>query len=255
MRRNSWLLTGALMAAAAIFPAVPAMAGQAAQPAAASPLKRPDFSGVWQVTDLKNVVMPEVVGQMTPEAKANFEHYKKDYTAPEDDPARLCLVKGMPWPMLARARDYPFEVYQTDGRVIMMFELYDVYRNIYLDGRPKPENYPESPNGWSTAHWEGDTLVVETTGIAPLNPIGPNLRGNGAKITERWSLQQDPAYGEVLVVDMLQDDPEVYVTPARGRNMFKRAAPGTVVGGYNCSSALWDEHVDKREAELNATKK
>jgi hypothetical protein len=164
----------------------------------------------------------------------------------------MCLSKGMPWPMLIRARDYPVEIYQTADRIVMMFELYDVYRNIMINGAPKPANYPESPQGWSVAHWEGKTLVIETSGMPPLNPIGPNLRGNGAKIVERWSLGQDPVYGQTLVVDLVQDDPEVFVAPAKGRNILKRAAPDVVVGGYNCSSSLWDAHVDQREQEIQA---
>src|SRR5579864_4319053 len=39
------------------------------------------------------------------------------------------------------------------------------YRQIYTDGRPLPKDMSPSWLGYSTAHWDGDTLVVETEGF------------------------------------------------------------------------------------------
>lgn len=230
----------------------PVATASASAPAASMPAQgRPNFSGVWILTTADRVVMPETNGELTPEAKANLDHFKKYYEGDNADPAiKVCLLKGMPWTSLIRARDYPVEIDQRDDRIYMMFELYDQYRAIRIGGAPKPDTYPDSPNGYSVAHWEGDTLVIETSGLMPLNPIGPNLRGMNAKVTERWSLKQDPEYGEVLVVDLEQDDPDVYVKPAKGHNEMRRAPEGTVVGGYGCSISLWDGFVEKMEEEI-----
>lgn len=257
------LKRGLLAAAAlAILPGCAAAAPSAAPAAMPAPqpvpvvapdtaAKRPDFSGVWQLADPERAVLPEFNGEFTPEAKANREHFKKYYQGEDADPAvKVCLSKGMPWSALIRARDYPVEIYQTNDRIIMMFELYDQWRTIRINGAPKPDNYPDSPNGYSVGHWEGDTLVIETTGMAPLNPIGPNLRGSNAKVTERWHLAKDPQFGETLVVDLVQEDPEVFVKPGTGHNEMRRAPADVVVGGYNCSSALWDDHVERMEAEI-----
>lgn len=212
---------------------------------------RPNFAGVWQLASPERAVLPEFNGELTPEAKANHEHFLKYYNGEDADPAiKVCLNKGMPWTALIRARDYPMEIYQTEDRLFLMFELYDQYRTIRINGDPKPDNYPDGPNGYSVAHWEGDTLVIETTGLSPLNPIGPNLRGSEAKVTERWQLKQDPEYGEVLVVDLIQDDPEIYVKPAHGHNELRRAPAGTVVGGYGCAASLWDAHVERMEEKI-----
>ena len=69
-------------------------------------------------------------------------------------------------------------------------------------------------------------------------------------MTERWQLGQHPEYGQVLEVDITVEDPEIFVTPARAHQVYKRSAAGVVPGGYNCSSSLWDDHIDVRKAEL-----
>jgi hypothetical protein len=96
--------------------------------------------------------------------------------------------------------------------------------------------------------------MIETTGLSPLNPIGPNMRGPLAKVIERWQLKRDEKFGEVLVVDIEQIDPNVYVKSAHAHNEMRRAPAGTAVGGYGCSAALWDDWVEKVESSL-ATKK
>ncbi|OYU45405.1 MAG: hypothetical protein CFE44_07655 [Burkholderiales bacterium PBB4] len=239
---NSKVALLAALAAVALPVATRAEAPAASPPASvsAAPVAYPE-----------RVELPEFHGEFTEEAKANMAHFKANYHGDDADPAvKTCLSKGMPWSALIRARDYPVEVYQTDDRIIMMFELYDQFRNIRIDGAPMPENYPESPNGYSVAHWEGDTLVIETTGMPALNPIGPNLRGNGAKVPARWSFKQAPQFGQLFVIDLVQDDPEVYAKPASGHNEMKRAAADVVVGGYNCSAGLWDDFVARKEAMI-----
>ena len=241
-----WLVAGTVM------PFVPASAAPKVDAAKAAAV-HPDFSGVWKLADPARVVMPETNGTLTPEAKANLEHFRKYYKGEDADPAvKVCLAKGMPWTSLIRARDYPVDIYQTKDRVIMTFELYDMYRTIFIDGPPKPDYYPDGPNGYSVGHWEGDTLVIETTGIMPLNPIGPNLRGSDTKIVERWTMKKDPEFGDLIVIDLDQYDPETYVGPAHGHNELARSPAGTVVGGYGCSASLWDAFVEKKEAEISA---
>lgn len=244
------------LAACAVHAGAPAatpIAAPAAAPvvAPAPAPKHPSFAGVWQLAASERVYLPETNGTLTPEAKASIEHFKKFYKGDDADPAvKVCLNKGMPWTALSRARDYPTEIIQYDDNIFIKHELYDQYRHIRMNGPAKPDNYPESPNGWSVAHWEGDTLVIETTGLPALNLIGPNLRGNNAKVVERWTLKQDPELGELWVVDLDQIDPEIYTGPAHGHVEMRRAAPGTVVGGYNCSAALWDEHVSRMEERI-----
>jgi hypothetical protein len=210
-----------------------------------------DFSGVWTSPGAEYVRLPEQNSpKFTAEAARNLAHYERHYDPGSEDPAMVCLLKGMPWTILLRPRDYPVEIYQTSDRIVMFFELYDTSRNIRLDEQSFPENLPPAPNGYSVAHWEGKALVIETRNMPAINPISPYPRSDQAHIIERWTLQQHPQLGETLHVEVTMHDPEIYAEPGRGEMIFKRAPAGTKVGGYNCSSQLWDDYVARREQEL-----
>lgn len=209
-----------------------------------------DFSGVWESVGVDFVLIPEASGQLTPEAQrwADLAEGKTD--TDRDDPARFCLAKGMPWTMLIRARTYPVEIVQYPDRLFMTFELYDMFRNIRVGGPAMPEGYPSSPNGWSTARWEGKALVIETTGLPEVSPLGRFQRSEATRITERWTLRDDPKLGQVIDVDMTIEDPAIYAVPAKARQVLKRSAPGTVPGGYNCTLSQWNDYVVTRNKEL-----
>jgi hypothetical protein len=59
----------------------------------------------------------------------------------------------------------PFEILQTPGRVLMLFETGNSLRQIWTDGRGHPADLDPTWMGHSIGHWEGDTLVVETIGL------------------------------------------------------------------------------------------
>lgn len=255
---RSTILMGAAVALALLASAP--LAAQSAVPAAASPLRANlpnagpiDFSGVWETAKLELVVLPEVAGQMTPEAKARAEQFRQKADPVIDDPAKVCLIKGMPWTMLGRARNYPTEIIQYPDRIFMVFELYDQFRQVRLDGAQKPADFGPAPSGWSVGRWEGQTLVIETTGLPTLNLFGIMQRTEEAKITERWQLEQNAEFGQVLAVDITVEDPEVFAVPARAHQIFKRSKPGVVPGGYNCSLSLWDDHLERRKAAHGIT--
>jgi hypothetical protein len=213
----------------------------------AGTVSHPDFSGVWETAAMELVVMPEANHpHYTQQAAKNINTYETQFSVTKDDPASFCFLKGMPWTMLIRARTYPLEIYQTDQRIVMFFELYDTYRNIRLDRSAVPDGFLPSANGYSYARWEGETLVVETGGLLNMHPIGQNHRSDKAHIVERWRLQQHAIYGEVIDVDIRFDDPEIYTEPVTAHQVLKRSPPGVVVGGYNCSANLWENYIERR---------
>jgi hypothetical protein len=86
-----------------------------------------------------------------------------------------------------------------------------MYRQIFLDGRPLPDDPTPSWNGYSTASWEGDTLVVRTIGFRDdlwLDMAGSPMT-EAAKMTERL---RRPSYG-TLEVQVTIDDPKAYTRP------------------------------------------
>ncbi len=218
---------------------------------AAPPARHTDFSGVWRSAGPDYAVLPEQnAAKFTPDAARGLEYYRAHFHPGKDDPAVVCLLKGMPWTILLRPRDYPVEIYQTPERVVMFFELYDTHRNILLGEKTFPDDVPPSGNGYSIAHWEGDALVIETRNLTATNPVTPYPRSEEARIVERWTRGTDAQLGDVLRVDITVHDPRVFTEPGRGWVTFHRSPPGTRVGGYNCSEQLWDNYVDKRRAEV-----
>lgn len=114
-----------------------------------------------------------------------------------------------------------FEFLFTPGRVTITNEN-GLLRRIYTDGRPLPKNPLPSSSGTSVGHWEGQTLVVETTGIkpdAPLGPFGPI--GRNVRITERiWLKEKD-----VLQFDLVTVAPDLFEAPDRRTYLLARV-PG-----------------------------
>jgi hypothetical protein len=95
--------------------------------------------------------------------------------------------------------------------VLILTERNIQYRQIFTDGRPLPQDRTPTWNGYSIGHWEGDTLVVETTGFRDdlwLDASGKPLTEQ-AKTIERI---RRPNYGN-LEVEITIDDPKAYTAP------------------------------------------
>ena len=98
-------------------------------------------------------------------------------------------------------------------RIIQQFEWGWGTRILWTDGRP-PLMDPDLPRWWgySTAHWDGDTFVVTTTGVDDRTWVDqygyPHHRGHGA----RGALYKRTAY-DVLELTMTINDPKIYTAP------------------------------------------
>ena len=126
----------------------------------------------------------------------------------KDDPNVRCMPRGAPriW-----TDDYYKRIFQVEGRLVILTERNMQYRQIFMDGRPLPPDPNPTWNGYSTARWEGDTLVVETSGFRDdlwLDSDGNPLT-SAAKMTERI---RRPNYG-TLEVEITIDDPKAYTAP------------------------------------------
>jgi hypothetical protein len=100
---------------------------------------------------------------------------------------------------------------QTPGLLIFLDERWTNFRVIYTDGRPLPVDPQPSWLGYSTAKWDGDTLVVQTNGLKDdtyLDYIGSTLTSSG-KMTERFRRVN---YGN-LEIEITIDDPKAYTKP------------------------------------------
>ncbi len=107
----------------------------------------------------------------------------------------------------------PIEIEQVSGKVIQLFAYGRVFRIIYADGRPVPDDITEAPfwYGYSVGHWEGDTLVVTTLGLdgrAWMDEWGTPL-SDDARVEERWKRLSKDKLQLIITVT----DPEIYSKP------------------------------------------
>jgi hypothetical protein len=188
---------------------------------------RPDFSGIWQsarkipcTREFNKFVdcgleiggSPLALNMGTdmpgglpyqPWAAALMKQRSADNS--KDDPHARCLPDNppRPWglPHMTRA-------VHTPRLLVLLNEVNAMYRQIFTDGRPLPVDPNPSWNGYSTAAWDGDTLVIQTIGFRDglwLDMAGSPMT-DAARMTERITR---PNYG-TLEVRITIDDPKAY---------------------------------------------
>jgi len=128
--------------------------------------------------------------------------------AQDEDPNVHCMPRGAPriW-----TDDYYKRIFQVPGRLIILTERNMQYRQIFTDGRPLPEDQNPTWNGYSTAKWDGDALVVRSNGFRD----GLWLDSNGSPLTEAATITERfrrPNYG-TLEIALRVDDPKAYTRP------------------------------------------
>jgi hypothetical protein len=126
----------------------------------------------------------------------------------KDNPDAHCLPIGL---MQLHQHPQPRKMIQTPGVTVILYEAQGGVRQIFTDGRPLPKDPQPWWYGYSIGHWDGDTLVVETTGFRDdvwLDVEGSPLTSTG-KMTERFKRVD---YGH-LNIDITIEDPKAYTKP------------------------------------------
>jgi hypothetical protein len=147
----------------------------------------------------------------------------------KDNPDAHCLPMGL---MQFHEHPQPRKIVQTRDVIVILYEGNSGVRQIFIDGRPLPGKDPQPWwYGYSVGKWQGDTLVVETTGFRDggwLDIIGSPLT-DAAKMTERF---QRLNYG-TLRIDVTIDDPKAYTEPFTVR-VNQRAVVDTELIEFIC---------------------
>jgi hypothetical protein len=127
----------------------------------------------------------------------------------KDNPDAHCLPLGL---TQLHMHPQPRKIIQTPQLMVILYEAQGGVRQIFMDGRKLPNNDPDPWwYGYSIGHWDGDTLVVETTGFRDdvwLDVEGSPLTNTG-KMTERFSR---PSFGH-LEMEITIEDPKAYTKP------------------------------------------
>jgi len=188
----------------------------------------PDLSGIWVAADLLKDECPDetvCITQMElPADQVNiarslpeslpYQPWAAELVAERsarqamDDPHARCLPPNFP-----RAYYFPqyYKIVQTPELIVILHEFNASYRQIFLDGRPLPEEPFPYWSGYSVGHWEGDTLVVNSLGYR--DDLWLDMSGNpiteAARITERITRDD---FGS-LAIELTIDDPKAYTEP------------------------------------------
>jgi hypothetical protein len=229
-------------AAATLATALCATAASAAPPA-----KTPDFTGVWTnagaaalggVTNVAAQGLP-----MRPEVKTRVDAYNKLVGPTGDSPGGWCLGYGMPASMLSSG-GYPMEIVQRPEQFTITYEAHTEMRRFYLGARNAPqEDRVPGRNGYSSAHWEGKTLVVETDNL--VDQVDQRwAHSDEATIVERYHLEDKPdAQGRrILVADMIMTDPKFYTAPVTAQKRWAEVPNGRLLP-YECPEEFWNNRL------------
>lgn len=155
----------------------------------------------------------------------------------EYDNIAHCLPPGMP-AMMGMA--YGMEVMQTGDKITLFSEWQDALRRVYLDGRRPSEEVLDDPTyaGYSTGHWEGGTLVVETVALSSKSFID-----NSSPHSEEMSITERIRF---IDTDILEDhitvsDPVALLEPWETTHTYRRAyPPNDELREFACAEGLRD---------------
>jgi hypothetical protein len=139
-----------------------------------------------------------------PEALKVRDQFRAEW--PKSDPETLCYLPGIP---RATYMPYPFQIFQGDRDILMVYSYATSNRTIYLKDHQEPP--VDTWMGRSNGRWEGDTLVVETTGFnarAHLDRAG-NHFSSSLKVVERFKLES----ANVIRYEATLTDPQTYSAP------------------------------------------
>lgn len=117
-----------------------------------------------------------------------------------------CVPPGVP---MATFQPYPLQIVQKPGLLVILYEAYSVFRVIPTDGRPHPDDLDPTYMGNSVGHWDGDTLVVDVTGLNDKTIVGNYHHTDAYHVVERY---HRVSYDE-LDYEATIEDPNVFVKP------------------------------------------
>jgi hypothetical protein len=122
-----------------------------------------------------------------------------------------CITRGLPGSMMPAIYGNAYQIVQTPDTVAIRYEMIHETRIIPLDGRPHARPGVRLLMGDARGHFDGDTLVVETTNFTNRTHFGYNNRYNSdkEKIVERFT----PVAPGKLTWEVTIDDPEVWTRP------------------------------------------
>lgn len=170
-----------------------------------------DLAGIW--APLRGVDFRKWTMALTPAAK----EWHTGYDARMDEPQKRCISPGL---VAAVSWSFPIEIVASKGKLVILYEAFNLSRRVFTDDRDDPEFYPNSSMGYSTARLENGELVIHTKLLTQTTrdfngePISEN-----AETVERYRLSDD---GNRLSLVFTLLDPDNYERPPVRRRVWTR---------------------------------
>jgi hypothetical protein len=208
---------------------------------------KPDLSGLWEadrtpVAEFARVLPKDVVSEQIDINDSTKEGLNVFWGVKSNDvplqpaglavlkqrekmtsPSARCLPEGVPAGMFF----YPSKIVQAPSEIVILLGTGDPPRQIYTDGRAIPNDLQPSWMGYSVGKWQGDTLVVETTGFKEESW----LDGSGHPRSESMHIRENyhrRDFGH-LDVEITFDDPKYYTRSFSLKTSFHLIPDGDVL--------------------------
>jgi len=145
------------------------------------------------------------------------------------DPEVKCMLPGVP---RANYMPFPFQIVQSENRILISYEYAAAYRIIKVGAKTEaPDNFWM---GWSTGHWEGDTLVVDVTSLHEdtwFDHAG-NYHSDALHVIERYT----PRSPDTLMYEATIEDPKVFSRPWKiSMPLYRRVEKNAQILEFKCT--------------------
>ena len=252
---KAWILIGAALVAGLMVSRVSSKAQAPAAQAYRAPRTpdgKPNLNGIWQALNEANwdlephaatqgtvlalgaqFSIPPGIGVVEggsipykPEAlakkKENFANRLKL------DPEVKCYMGGVP---RSTYMPYPFQMIQGKDTIMMAYEFAGAVRVINMG---KPTEAPtDSWMGWSNGRWEGETLVIDVTGLNDQTWFdrAGNYHTDALHVVERYT----PRSADTLMYEATIEDPNVFSRPWKiSMPLYRRTEKNAQIMEYKC---------------------
>ena len=164
---------------------------------------KPDFTGLWTFKPAGGGISQLKLADIKPWAVALKKEREENLGS--EAPSANCLPNSFLGVGLLK-------VVQTPTLIVILAEGLE-YRQIFLDGRDLPKDPNPAWMGYSVGHWDGDTLVIESTGYNDRSWIDGYPHTENLRFTERWRRDD---FGH-LQIETTASDPAIYAKPWSGK--------------------------------------
>jgi hypothetical protein len=160
---------------------------------------KPDLTGIYIAPYHSIKVVDEI------RLKPGAEKYKvgPEYTFSLGE---VCLPRGVPDTI---GEPYPIQIVQTPTQIVILYEAGGYFRVVPIDGRGHPKDLDPTWMGNSVGHWDGDTLVVDVTGVNDKVSVGEYRHTTAYHLVERF---QRTSF-DTLKYSATIEDPNVFAQP------------------------------------------